>query len=295
MFLLSSSTSSITPEQAEQTISLFKQIMDNVLSPKVIIPIITLVAGIVAIKIIMKLFAKALAKSRIDISLHTFLKSLLRISLYVVLLMTAASMIGIPITSLVTVLGALGLAVSLAVKDSLSNLAGGFLVLFTKPFSVGDFVETEGVSGTVKAVNLFYTRLNTIDNKRIFIPNGQLSNAKIINYSAEPTRMLDRVFSIGYEDNMDQAKQIITDIILRSDYALLDPEPLVRVKDHSESSIDILVRVWVQSEHYFDLDYYLHEEIKRAFDKRGIHIPYQQLDVYLHEAKDTPDTQRKEK
>ena len=148
MFLLSSSTSSITPEQAEQTISLFKQIMDNVLSPKVIIPIITLVAGIVAIKIIMKLFAKALAKSRIDISLHTFLKSLLRISLYVVLLMTAASMIGIPITSLVTVLGALGLAVSLAVKDSLSNLAGGFLVLFTKPFSVGDFVGSYGTRRT---------------------------------------------------------------------------------------------------------------------------------------------------
>lgn len=286
MFLLSSSTSSISTEQAEQTISLFKQIMDNVLSPKVIIPIITLVVGFVAIKIIMKLFSRALAKSKIEISLHTFLKSLLKISLYVILLMTAASMIGIPITSLVTVLGALGLAISLAIKDSLGNLAGGFLVLFAKPFSVGDFVETEGVSGTVKAINLFYTRLNTIDNKRIYIPNGQLSNAKIINYSAEPTRMLDRIFSIGYDDDMDAAKQTIMDIILRSEYALLDPEPLVRVKDHSESSIDILVRVWVQSEHYFDLDYYLHEEIKRAFDKQGIHIPYQQLDVYLHDTKE---------
>lgn len=286
MFLLSSSTSSISTEQAEQTISLFKQIMDNVLSPKVIIPIITLVVGFVAIKIIMKLFSRALARSKIEISLHTFLKSLLKISLYVILLMTAASMIGIPITSLVTVLGALGLAISLAIKDSLGNLAGGFLVLFAKPFSVGDFVETEGVSGTVKAINLFYTRLNTIDNKRIYIPNGQLSNAKIINYSAEPTRMLDRIFSIGYDDDMDAAKQTIMDIILRSEYALLDPEPLVRVKDHSESSIDILVRVWVQSEHYFDLDYYLHEEIKRAFDKQGIHIPYQQLDVYLHDTKE---------
>ena len=151
---------------------------------------------------------------------------------------------------------------------------------------MGDFVETEGVSGTVKAINLFYTRLNTIDNKRIYIPNGQLSNAKIINYSAEPTRMLDRIFSIGYDDDMDAAKQTIMDIILHSEYALLDPEPLVRVKDHSESSIDILVRVWVQSEHYFDLDYYLHEEIKRAFDKQGIHIPYQQLDVYLHDTKE---------
>lgn len=286
MFLLSSSTSSISTEQAEQTISLFKQIMDNVLSPKVIIPIITLIVGFVAIKIIMKLFSRALARSKIEISLHTFLKSLLKISLYVILLMTAASMIGIPITSLVTVLGALGLAISLAIKDSLGNLAGGFLVLFAKPFSVGDFVETEGVSGTVKAINLFYTRLNTIDNKRIYIPNGQLSNAKIINYSAEPTRMLDRIFSIGYDDDMDAAKQTIMDIILRSEYALLDPEPLVRVKDHSESSIDILVRVWVQSEHYFDLDYYLHEEIKRAFDKQGIHIPYQQLDVYLHDTKE---------
>ncbi len=221
MFLLSSSTSSISTEQAEQTISLFKQIMDNVLSPKVIIPIITLVVGFVAIKIIMKLFSRALARSKIEISLHTFLKSLLKISLYVILLMTAASMIGIPITSLVTVLGALGLAISLAIKDSLGNLAGGFLILFAKPFSVGDFVETEGVSGTVKAINLFYTRLNTIDNKRIYIPNGQLSNAKIINYSAEPTRMLDRIFSIGYDDDMDAAKQTIMDIILRSEYALL--------------------------------------------------------------------------
>ena len=287
MFLLTSSTSSISPEQAEQTISLFKQIMENVLSPRIIMPILTLVVGIVAIKILMKLFSRALAKSRIEISLHTFLKSLLRISLYVILFMTAASMIGIPITSFVTVLGALGLAISLAVKDSLGNLAGGFLVLFAKPFSVGDFVEAEGVSGTVKAINLFYTRLNTIDNKRIYIPNGQLSNAKIINYSAEPTRMLDRVFSIGYEDDMDIAKQIIMDIILHSEYALLDPEPLVRVKSHSESSIDILVRVWVQSEYYFDLDYYLHEEMKREFDKRGIHIPYQQLDVYLREPKET--------
>ncbi len=294
MFLLTSSTSSISPEQAQQTLSLFKQIMENILSPRVIMPILTLVIGFVAIKIVMKLFTRALAKSRIEISLHSFLKSLLRISLYVILLMTAASMIGIPITSLVTVLGALGLAISLAVKDSLGNLAGGFLVLFAKPFTVGDFVETEGVSGTVKAVNLFYTRLNTVDNKRIYIPNGQLSNAKIINYSAEPTRMLDRVFSIGYEDDMDMAKQIILDIILRSEYALLDPEPLVRVKDHSESSIDILVRVWVQSEHYFDLDYYLHEEIKRAFDKRGIHIPYQQMDVYLHESKESLPAKRKE-
>lgn len=276
-------SSAITPEQAQQTVSLFKQILDNILSPKIIMPIITLVIGIVAIKILMKFFARALAKSRIDLSLHVFLKSLLKIGLYSILFMTAASMIGIPITSLITVLGALGLAVSLAVKDSLGNLAGGFLVLFAKPFSVGDFVETEGVSGTVKAVNLFYTRLNTIDNKRIYIPNGQLSNAKIINYSAEPTRRLDRVFSIGYEDDMEQAKQIILGLIMRSEYALLEPEPLVRVSSHSESSIDITVRVWVESEHYFDLDYYLHEEIKREFDRAGIHIPYRQLDVYLHD------------
>ena len=183
-------------------------------------------------------------------------------------------------TSIIAIIGAAGLAVGLALQSSLSNLAGGFIILFSKPFQVGDYVEYGGVSGTVSAISILYTRLLTIDNKAIYIPNGQISNSTLVNYTEEPKRRLDLVFSISYDDDFKKAKKILAEIISSKPTALNEPDPpAIRVTEHAASSINIIVKIWVKSEDYWNLYYDLHEEVKTRFDEEGISIPYNQLDV----------------
>lgn len=251
--------------------------------PKLLMAVIVLIVGLLLVKAAEKLIKKLLLKSHIDATAHKLIIQIASIGLKVLVFLVAAETLGIKTTSLVTLLGAVGLALSLAVKDSLGNLAGGFLVLFSKPFSKGDFIETNSVSGTVENITLFYTTLKTPDNKKIFIPNGEISTAKIINYSAEETRRLDLVYAIGYQDDIVRAKDILKEIVEQSDLALKEPAPAYLVAEHGESAVNLAVRIWVKTADYWDLNFYMNEQVKLAFDREGVHIPYNQLDVNLHQ------------
>ena len=250
--------------------------------PKVVLTIIVLIVGSVIIKVIGKLTKKALAKSHhIDPTAHKLIRQIIDILLKFVLILVAAETIGIKTTSLITVFGAAGIAISLALKDSLGNVAGGFLILFSHPFVKGDFIETNGVSGSVDNITLFYTTLKTPDNKTVFVPNGEISTAKITNYSTEKTRRLDLVFAISYESDIKKAKEIINDLILRSGYQLPDTAITLVVGAHADSSINIYARFWVESANYWTANFFMLEEVKLAFDKEGIVIPFNQLDVHV--------------
>ncbi len=249
----------------------------------IIFALIVFFIGYFIIKALQKPLKKWLTKLKIDISFHAFILSLAKITLTVLLGMSCLEMSGlVKATSLVTALSAVGLAVSLAVKDSLSNLAGGMTVLFTKPFEVGDFIDVCGYSGTVTEIGIAHTMLKTVDNKIIYLPSSDVAKAQITNYSKEPTRRLDIKFSVGYQDDFEKAEKIILDTAEKSGLILHEPaEPFARVCAHSSSSIDIQFRVWVKSENYWDLHFYMYEQVKKAFDENGISIPFNQLDVHI--------------
>lgn len=272
----------------EKTLEQGTGILDKAISfvfdngPRLLGAVIVLIVGLLLCKAAGKLMKKALKKSRIDETAHKLILQIADIMLKVLVLLCAAGTLGINTTSLITLLGAVGLAASLAVKDSLSSLAGGFMVLFSKPFSKGDFIETNSVSGTVENITLTYTTLKTPDNKRIYIPNGEISTSKIVNYSAEETRRLDLIYSISYQDDILEAKKILAQIVERSGLALDEPAPAFLVAEHAASSINLAVRVWVKTADYWDLNFYMNEQVKLEFDKAGISIPFNQLDVNLH-------------
>ncbi|WMJ23601.1 mechanosensitive ion channel [Paludicola sp. MB14-C6] len=250
-------------------------------TPNIIWSIVILVVGLILVKFFMSILKKIFKKSKLDPICHKFILSFIKVTLYIIVGISALTELGVPPTSLITVLGAAGLAIGLAVQDSLANLAGGFILLFTKPFKVGDYIQIADITGTVKHINVLQTKLDTIDNKAIFIPNGQVSTAKIINYSAEPTRRLDLVFSIGYQADFQFVKQLLTDIVEKNPLTLKDPPPIIRMTEHGASSIKIAVKVWVLTENYMDLNFDLLEEVKLAFDKNKITIPFTQMDVNI--------------
>ncbi len=259
------------------------KIIDNIYDylPTLGIAVAIFLIGIILAKIIVKIMGKALNKSKIDITAHSFLKSLVKVTLYTVVIVIALTKLGVPTTSLVTIIGAAGLAVGLALQSSMSNLAGGFIILFSKPFTVGDYVQIGSSEGNVEAITILYTRLLTNDNKAVYIPNGQVSNSSIINYTQEKTRRLDLVFSISYKDDYTKAKKILADIVDRNELALKDPAPLIRVTEQASNSINIAVKIWVKSENYWPLNFDMLELVKTKFDEEGISIPYSQLDVQI--------------
>lgn len=251
---------------------------------KVLIAVAVFWVGWKVIKIICKGMDKWFQKADYDEALESFLLSLTGMGLKALLFVTAASIAGIPTTSLVAIIGAAGLAVGLALSGTLQNFAGGVLILVLKPFKVGDFIETQGVLGTVKSIQIFNTIINTGDNKRIILPNGPVATGAITNYSAEPTRRVDFLFGIGYDDDIDQAKEVIMGLIKADKRIFTDPdhEPFIAVKELADSSVNLVVRVWSDSSDYWGIFFDLTENVKKTFDKKGISIPYPQSDVHLH-------------
>nr|MBE6545308.1 mechanosensitive ion channel [Oscillospiraceae bacterium] len=191
--------------------------------------------------------------------------------------------LGIDTSGLTALVTSLGVCAGLAVNGALSNLAGGVLIIFTRPFKVDDYIEVEGsgISGTVEDIQIVCTKLRTPDNKVIYVPNGTLSNSNIINYSEKDTRRVDFTFSIAYENDFEKAKAIVSAILTSHRLALSDPEPFVRVAEHGPSSINITARVWVKSEDYWTVKFDVLEAVKKAFDENNISIPYNQLDVHV--------------
>lgn len=220
-------------------------------------------------------------KSRISNDAVYFLFQIGEIIVKVALIISLVAFLGIPTTSFVAILGSVGLAIGLSLQGSLSNFAGGFLILMLKPFKSGDFITGAGHSGTVEEIQIFYTRILTPDNKVITIPNSQLSNDSIINFSANSTRRLDFNLGVGYGEDIDKVKKAVHSVIEKQPEILKDPEPFVRLGQWADSSINFVVRVWVNKDDYWKVNFNLMEEFKKEFDRQGIEIPFPKMDVYV--------------
>ncbi|HMA77289.1 MAG TPA: mechanosensitive ion channel domain-containing protein [Candidatus Krumholzibacteriaceae bacterium] len=254
--------------------------------PKLILAILVLIIGLRIIKVLTRLTNKTMGKRDYDKSLTIFLLRLISISLKTVLFISVISMVGVKTTSFIAILGAAGLAVGFALQGSLSNFAGGVMILLFKPFKVGDVIETQGYTGKVTEISIFHTILKTFDNKTIITPNSGVSGGSIINYTKEPTRRIDMTFSIGYDDDIGKAKNILKKIVEEDDRILSDPAPMIVVSEHGDSSINLFVRPWCNTENYWNIYFDMHEKVKIAFDESGITIPYPQQDVHIYNDKE---------
>ncbi|WP_299775819.1 mechanosensitive ion channel domain-containing protein [uncultured Pseudoteredinibacter sp.] len=251
-------------------------------APQVGMAIVVLVIGWWLIGKVVNLTVKAMEKNELDVTLQRFLSSIIGIGLKALLIISVASMVGIATTSFVAVLGAAGLAVGLALQGSLSNFAGGVLLILFKPYKVGDFIEAQGHAGVVQSIQIFNTVMKTGDNKTIIIPNGPISNGSITNYSTEDTRRVDMSFGIGYDDDIDAARDALEEIIAADDRILKDPAHLIVVAELADSSVNFTVRVWVNSADYWGVFFAMQETVKKTFDAKKISIPYPQQDLHLH-------------
>ncbi len=242
---------------------------------------VILVVCLVCIRIISGTVDKVLVRSKLDKTLHTFIKSAIRGLMYVVTAIIVVGSLGFNVSSLVAVLSVAGLAVSLAMQNSLSNLAGGIMILVTKPFLVGDFVEVGGQSGTVLEIGMAYTKVNTIDNKRISIPNSAISGANIVNYSTEGMRRVDLTFNVAYENDVENVKSALKLAIDRCDKVLTEgaEAPFVRLSQYGDSTIAYIIRVWCKNADYWDVYFFLMEEVGRVFQEKGVQLSYNRIVV----------------
>lgn len=245
------------------------------------ISLIILVAGWILIRIIMRIARKALEKSSLDPVLYRFILRILKIVLWIILLLTILDRFGFKTNSLITVLAAAGAAIALALRDSLANVAGGIMILFNKPFAQDDYIDINGTTGKVKDIDLFVTHLKTYDNKVITIPNGMINTSVLINYTKENKRRVDCCFGIGYDDNIQQAKDILMRIAESNPAIYKDPPPIIGVAGQNDNCVSIDLKVWCETEDYWDVKYFLEENVKLAFDEAGITIPFPQMDVHI--------------
>ncbi len=252
-----------------------------VYGPKFLLAIITLIVGLWLIKFLKKATKKTFEKRDVDLSLRKFLITIIDIGLKILLLISVISMIGVALTSFIALLGAIGLAIGMALSGTLQNFAGGVVILSLKPLKVGEFIEANGIMGTVEEIQIFNTVLKTPENQIVFMPNGNLSTTAITNYSRENTRRMDLTFGIGYDDDIDKAKKVLEDIIEGDERILQDPEPMIAVKTLNDSSVDLLLRMWFKNEDYWGFYWEIWEKVKKAFDAQGITIPYPQQDVHF--------------
>lgn len=251
--------------------------------PRLILAIVVLIVGLWIVNRVVALMGKGMEKSNTEPTLARFLGNLVSIGLKALVLISVAGMIGIQTTSFIAILGAAGLAVGLALQGSLANFAGGVLILLFKPYKVGDYVQAQGVDGTVTEIQIFNTIINTVDNKRIIVPNGAISNGIITNFSAEPTRRVDFLFGIGYGDDIAKAKDVIRALVDKDERVFDDPAPQIVVSNLGDSSVDITVRVWANASDYWGIKFDLTEQVKLAFDEAGISIPFPQRDVHVYQ------------
>lgn len=252
---------------------------------KLIAAVIVLIIGLWIIKRILKIINIAMEKKKVEVTLHQFMLSMISILLKSILIIVFASMVGIETTSLIAILGAAGLAVGLALQGSLSNFAGGILILFFKPFKGGDVIDAQGYVGVVQQIQIFNTILLTLDNQRVIIPNGLLSNGCVKNLFVEETRRVDLTFGISYGDDIKKAKAVLQSVIDANELILKSPGADIFVSAHADSSINILVRPWTNSENYWPVYFGVMEEVKLAFDRENITIPFPQRDVHMIQAK----------
>ena len=246
------------------------------------VAILVLGVGWILIKWILKLLSRSKLSKKMDKSAFTFFRSAISITLKVVLILTAASIVGVPSASIIALIGSIGVAIGLALQGSLSNLAGGLMILIFKPFAVGDYIQpqdTEG--GTVKDISIFYTTLLTVDNRTIVLPNGDLSNKPMENYTKMDKRRLDMRFSVGYDSDIEKVKMVMQKVIDRQEKLHREPAPFARLREMGDSALIFEMRSWCNTDDYWSCYFDINEQMKEAFDAAGFNIPYPQMDVHM--------------
>ena len=243
--------------------------------------LLVLFVCLIAMKLIIKIFDRAVGRMGMERNLNTFIHSALKIALYFLIIIIVADSLGIKVTSLVALFSVVGLAVSLAMQGILSNIAGGIMILISKPFVVEDYIQTGSAEGYVYDIGLVYTVLRTYDNKLISIPNGDISGSSVINYTSQSSRRVELFFEASYENEIDDVKYAIKSVFQGTPIILWDPEPFVGVEEYKESSIRYAVRAWCKTEDYWTLYYRLQEDVKRVFDENGIQMTYNHLNIHL--------------
>lgn len=252
---------------------------------KIIAALAILIFGRWIAKIIEKIIHNVMEKRGVDPTIVNFISNLTYFALLIFVILAALSQVGIQTTSFIAILGAAGLAIGLALQGSLSNFAAGFLLIVFRPFKVDDFIEAAGVMGTVEKIQIFTTQLKTPDNKTIIIPNAKLTDDNIVNWSTKGTRRVDLVMGISYEDDIDKAKAIMHEVLKNDSRILAEPAPKIAVVELADSSVNFVVRPWVQARDYWSVYFDTTEGIKKQFDAAGISIPFPQRDVHVYEHK----------
>ena len=243
--------------------------------------VLIFVVGRMVVGLLSRVVRKVLERAKLDAMLVNFISGLVRSVLLALVIIAALDQLGVDTTSLIAVLGAAGLAIGLALKDSLNNFASGVLLILFRPFKTGDFIEAAGVAGAVEKITIFSTVVKTGDNKEVIVPNAAIYGGVITNYSARETRRIDMVFGIGYGDDIRKARDVMRKVIDADERVLKDPEVTIAVSELADSSVNFVVRPWVRTEDYWAVRFDLTERIKLAFDDEGISIPYPQLDLHM--------------
>jgi len=249
--------------------------------PRLLGAIAVLIIGLWVIKMITKGLKRGMEKRKTNESLKPFIISLTNIGLKALLIISVLGMVGIQMTSFIAILGAAGLSIGMALSGSLQNFAGGVMILIFKPFKVGDVLEAQGYLGIVKEIQIFNTIMKTFDNKTIIIPNGGLSTGSMTNYSTEETRRVDWTFGIAYGDDSDKAQEVLMKLIESNGKVLKDPAPFIALSELADSSVNFVVRAWVNAADYWDVYFWMNDQVYKVFAKEGLNIPFPQMDVHL--------------
>jgi len=251
--------------------------------PGLVLAVVTLIGGWWLTGVLTRLLERALRGRKIDDTLVGFLRSIFHATLMTLVVIAVLDKLGVPTTSFVAVIGAAGLAIGFALQGSLANFASGVLLVFFRPFRVGDLVEVAGELGVVEDVEIFVTTIVTLDNKKIVIPNGTITSGNIVNYSGKETRRVDMVFGISYGDDIKLAKEVMERVLSENPLVLAEPAPKVAVRELGDSSVNFVVRPWCKTADYWDTWFSVTEEVKLALEDSGITIPFPQRDVHLHQ------------
>lgn len=254
------------------------------LGKNIVIALVIFYVGRIVINLVVRGLRKVMQKQGIDKTLETFICNLVRVALLVVVVIAAIGALGVETTSFIAIFGAAGLAVGLALQGSLSNFAAGVLIVLFRPYRVGDFIEAAGISGSVVQVQILTTILKTPDNKQIIVPNSQVMDSIITNYSANDTRRVDMVVGVSYSDDLDKVRNVLEELVAADERILDDPACIIAVHALADSSVNFVVRPWVKTSDYWGVWFDLTEAIKKRFDQDGISIPFPQQDVHLHKA-----------
>lgn len=277
----------LAPLVADTTVGNLNLFLDKILDlsisagKNILMALLVYIVGRFLIKLVRNLLEKALVHRKLDPGVRTFMQSMLNIVLNILLIISVIGALGVNTTSFAALLASAGVAIGMALSGNLQNFAGGLVILVFKPYRVGDFIEAQGVQGTVREIQIFHTILNTVDNKEVYVPNGSMSNAVVVNYNRNATRRLDWTIGVDYGEDVKKASDVIREVLAADKRVLAEPAPFIAVGALADSSVNIVVRVWVNTSDYWGVHHETLQNIYNSFNERGINFPFPQQTVHL--------------